>query len=117
MIKIIALLLAVGLLAGCDALQSAREQALQLQEDGESYINDNIKRRGEIRDINWDLIKLQVETLRSEGKYEDARAYLCKHYPPLVALGTLREAEVAELSQGLRAIDFEVAGCAPVKAE
>lgn len=106
-------LIAAALLAvtGCSAAESAREQALKLQDDAEAYVNDNITVRRQIRTANWTSIQLEAAALDQEGKYAEARALRCELYPPLVTLGTLRREEDPSLLESLRGIDLEIAGC------
>ena len=98
-------------LTGCEFAGSAQDQILKLQGDLENYVNSNINHRVVIREQNWMSIQQEAQKLDADGKHDEARAFRCKYYPPLLALGTARRAGELEESQALRDIDKRIAGC------
>ena len=114
MIKIIALLLAVGLLAGCEIAGQAITDVGDLQKDAREHVGERFDRRRAIRAECADLLNREVEVLKAENRFAEARELLEANYPPLM---TEKALSAAINNDSAILAEIDVSGCAPVKAE
>ena len=114
MIKIIVPILAVGLLAGCTFAGQAITDVGDLQQDAREYVGERFERRRAIRAECADLLNREVEALKAENRFAEARALLDANYPALMTEKAL-SAAINDDTSALAEID--TSGCAPVKAE
>ena len=114
MIKIVIPMLAIGLLAGCELAGQVVTDVGDLQQDAREYVSERFDRRRAIRAECADLLNREVEALKAENRFAEARELLDANYPALMTEKAL-SAAINDDSGILAEID--TSGCAPVKAE
>ena len=88
----ICLALPLGL-GGCAELGATLiTDARDAHSTARDYVVENVMLRREVRRRCWEIVSSQVDALRAEGQFEEAKDLLRKNYPSLVTVTLVKRA-------------------------
>jgi hypothetical protein len=86
------LVIAALMLGGCAEMFSAITQDVgDARNLTRNYLGGNAAERQAIRYECAQILREEVDALKAEGKYDEARALLQASYPPIVTFGTIKK--------------------------
>ena len=87
---LLALSLALGLGGCAEIAATALTDARDAHSAARDYVVENVTLRREVRRRCWEIVSAQVEALRAEGQFEEAKELLRKNYPALVTVTLIK---------------------------